>query len=92
MPMSYIATFSSKGQLTFPSALRRNSKIKAGHKAIIAAHPDKKDTYVISLAPQMSLDEAFGALAKPVVKYTPIAKVRQIAGQSLGKKYAAPRR
>lgn len=89
MTMSYIATFSSKGQLTFPSALRKNSKIKAGHKATITAHPDQKDTYVISLTPQMSLTQAYGALRDPKRKYVPIAKARQSAGQNLGKKYAA---
>lgn len=91
MPMSYIATFSSKGQLTFPSALRRDSKIKTGHKATITAHPEDKDTYIVSLAPQMSLEQAYGALHDPKIKYAPIAKVRQVAGRKLGGKYASSR-
>lgn len=90
--MSYIATFSSKGQLTFPSVLRRISKIQTGHKATITAHPDKKDAYIISLTPPMSLDQAYGALRNPQVKYTPIAKARQKAGENLGEKYAVARR
>jgi bifunctional DNA-binding transcriptional regulator/antitoxin component of YhaV-PrlF toxin-antitoxin module len=88
MQMSYIATFSSKGQLTFPSALRRHSKIKTGHKVTITPHPDEKDSYIVSLIPQMTLKQAYGALHDPTIKYTPIAKARQKAGELLGKKYA----
>jgi bifunctional DNA-binding transcriptional regulator/antitoxin component of YhaV-PrlF toxin-antitoxin module len=89
MSISYTATFSSKGQLTFPSALRRHSKIKTGHKATITPHPDEKNSYIISLTPRMTLKQAYGALGDPKIKYTPIAKVRQKAGAALGKKYEA---
>lgn len=90
--MHYTATFSSKGQLTFPSALRRASKIKSGHQVIISPHKTLKNTFTLSVKPQMSLEDAFGALHDPKIKYTPIEKAREIAGKALGKKYAVTRR
>lgn len=95
MQTSYTATVTSKGQLTIPSAFRRASKIKAGHKVTISVHPTKKHHYTLAISdkvPRISLDQAFGALHKLGIKYVPIEIVREIAGKKLGKKYAPIRR
>jgi len=95
MQTSYTATVSSKGQLTLPSAFRRASKIKSGHKITITTHPTKKDHYTLSVSnkiPKISLDQAFGVLYDPKRKYVPIDIAHDVAGQTLGKKYATPRR
>jgi len=91
MQTSYIGTISSKGQFTFPSALRRASKIKAGHKIIITPHPTQKDQYSLTIShniPRISLEHAFGALYDPKIKYIPIEVARDLAGEALGEKYA----
>lgn len=95
MQTTYTATVSSKGQLTLPSAFRRASKIKSGHKITISSHPTKKDHYTLTIShkiPRISLDQAFGALHKPGMKYIPIEIAREIAGQALGEKYDITRR
>lgn len=95
MQTSYTATVSSKGQFTLPSAFRRASKIKPGHKITISSHPTKKDHYTLAIAhkiPRISLEQAFGALYDPKRKYVPIKIARDIAGQALGEKYAITRR
>lgn len=95
MQTSYTATVTSKGQLTLPSAFRRASKIKAGHKITISAHPTKKHHYTLAVShkvPRISLDLAFGALHRPGMKYVPIEVAREVAGKELGKKYALTRR
>jgi bifunctional DNA-binding transcriptional regulator/antitoxin component of YhaV-PrlF toxin-antitoxin module len=95
MQTSYTATVTSKGQLTLPSAFRHASKIKPGHKIIISAHPTKKHHYTLAVSqkvPRISLDQAFGALYRPGMKYVPIEVAREIAGKELGKKYALTRR
>jgi bifunctional DNA-binding transcriptional regulator/antitoxin component of YhaV-PrlF toxin-antitoxin module len=88
MQASYTATFSSKGQLTFPVAIRARLGIKAGHKATITRHPKKKNTYTLTFKETPSMESLFGALHKPGMKYIPIEEAREIAGRALGEKYA----
>ncbi|MBP9702670.1 hypothetical protein KBD69_03195 [Candidatus Woesebacteria bacterium] len=88
MQTSYNATFTSKGQLTFPSAIRKLHGIKAGHSAKFIKHNRKTGLITIKIESKLDIvDQLAGSLHRPGMIYVPIEKVREIAGYALGKKY-----
>ncbi|TXH03968.1 MAG: AbrB/MazE/SpoVT family DNA-binding domain-containing protein [Candidatus Moraniibacteriota bacterium] len=83
MQDSYTATFSSKGQLTFPSALRAKLGIKAGHKATISISQGKKKTITITHHKIPKLLDAFGYI-KTNIPYVPIDQIRDQVYYEIG--------
>lgn len=88
MDTIYNATFSSKGQLTFPSAVRKYHGIKPGHKAKFIKHNKKTGEITIKVEGELDIvNQLAGSLHRPGMKYVPIEKAREIAGYALGLKY-----
>lgn len=83
MQTTYTATFSSKGQLTFPSALRKLHGIKPGQRVTITSHPTKKLSFNISNKPQIDLLSVAGSL-KTNISYVPIETAREVAYKAIG--------
>jgi len=86
--MIYTATFSSKGQLTLPAALRRTHGIKSGQKVRIIKTDPKQGRIILQLDNELKIVEQLaGSLHRPGTKFVPYQVAREQAGKLLGKKY-----
>lgn len=85
MQTTYTATFSSKGQLTFPSALRKLHGIKSGDNVRFIKHNKKTGEITIKIENELDIvNKLAGSLHRPGMKYVPIEKAREIAYQAIG--------
>ncbi len=83
MQTNYTATFSSKGQLTFPSALRADLGIKPGHKATISVSHGKRKAITITHHKIPKLLDAYGYI-KTNIPYVPLDQIRDQVYYAIG--------
>lgn len=83
-----ITTVTTKGQVTFPQTVRNSLGISVGDKIMFKTiKKDQKEITLRVLHQKNVVDELFGSLHKPGIKYIPIDTARKIAGKMLAKKY-----
>lgn len=83
-----ITTMTSKGQVTIPEAMRRALGAEPGDKFIFDQVNPKAKRGTFKVVSSNVVDRTFGSLNSKKIPYMPLNKVRQKAGELLGKKYA----
>jgi AbrB family looped-hinge helix DNA binding protein len=81
--MTY-TTISTKGQVSIPDNIRKSSNLKPGDKVMFTPTPNK-DVLQMNVLRKSSLDELYGCLHTPGMKYIPIEKAREMAADELAK-------
>lgn len=80
-------TITTKGQVTIPEEIRRLLNAHPGDKAIFTPVPHKNQVLVNIVSNQNAVEELYGSLHVPGIKYVPLSKIRSKVYKEVGKHY-----